>query len=296
MIEQVLENIYRIEVGLPQNPLRSLNAYLIKDNKRSVLIDTGMNRRECLADLTRALHTLCSEKDARGINDMTEDSTWDMMCAVAVQHGFDPREAFEAVKNHPAKLHRNREKIDFTFVQEGGSLKVGGYNFGIIETPGHTDGHICLYEPERGLFISGDHVLYDISPIIVQWDPAGTPFKDYLASLRKVSGLEVVLALPGHRNTFTCFRERIDELQAHHANRLDEIEATLHEGPQSSLEIASKVSWHINIRSFADFPPQQKLFACGEALAHLVMLVSQGRVVRVDHDGRTFFHQRLNHE
>lgn len=325
MIEEVVPNIYRIEVGLPQNPLRSINAYFIRDAKRSVLIDTGMNRPECLADLCGALdelgvdmkhadlfithvhadHTgllayfrngstrfLCSEPDSVSINNMIEAATWDWMRAAAVQHGFEPQEAFDAVELHPARRYCNKEKIDFTIVREGDRLEAGGYSFEMIATPGHSDGHICLYDAEHKLFISGDHVLYDISPTIMQWDPDGTPLKNYFASLRKVYPLDVALVLPGHRGTFTPFKERIDELIAHHEARLEEIEATLTELPQSSLQIASQVSWHIKIKSFADFPPQQKLFACGEVLAHLTMLAEQGKVQRVDQGGKTFFSRR----
>lgn len=47
MYTQIEGNIYSIFVPLPDNPLRNLNAYLIKDDKRSLLIDTGFRRDEC---------------------------------------------------------------------------------------------------------------------------------------------------------------------------------------------------------------------------------------------------------
>jgi len=48
MIEQVLPDLFRIEIPLPNSPLRSLNSYLIKGKERFLIIDTGMNREECL--------------------------------------------------------------------------------------------------------------------------------------------------------------------------------------------------------------------------------------------------------
>lgn len=47
VVEQVKENIYRLGVTLPQNPLRELNSYLIRGGERDLLIDTGFRRPEC---------------------------------------------------------------------------------------------------------------------------------------------------------------------------------------------------------------------------------------------------------
>ncbi|WZL73874.1 MBL fold metallo-hydrolase [Clostridiaceae bacterium 35-E11] len=58
MIEKILDDIYRIEVPLPENPLKRLNAYLIKGVKRNLLIDTGFNRKECKERLLTALTAL----------------------------------------------------------------------------------------------------------------------------------------------------------------------------------------------------------------------------------------------
>ena len=51
-------NIYCIFDPLPDNPLRNLNAYLIKDDKRSLLIDTGFRRDECREALLGGLAEL----------------------------------------------------------------------------------------------------------------------------------------------------------------------------------------------------------------------------------------------
>lgn len=58
VVEQVKENIYRLGVTLPQNPLRELNSYLIRGGERDLLIDTGFRRPECrealMAGITEA--------------------------------------------------------------------------------------------------------------------------------------------------------------------------------------------------------------------------------------------------
>jgi glyoxylase-like metal-dependent hydrolase (beta-lactamase superfamily II) len=50
MIDEVLPNIYRIEVPLPRNPLRAINSYVIKGDDRALIVDTGMNREECVVN------------------------------------------------------------------------------------------------------------------------------------------------------------------------------------------------------------------------------------------------------
>ena len=48
MIEQIQDQLWRIEVPLPGNPLKSINSYVIKSPSRNLIIDTGLDRQECL--------------------------------------------------------------------------------------------------------------------------------------------------------------------------------------------------------------------------------------------------------
>ena len=50
VVEQVKENIYRLGVTLPQNPLSELNSYLIRGGERDLLIDTGFRRPQYKPD------------------------------------------------------------------------------------------------------------------------------------------------------------------------------------------------------------------------------------------------------
>jgi hypothetical protein len=47
MVEEVLTNIYRIEIPLPGNSLKAINSYVVKDSTRNLIIDSVLNRREC---------------------------------------------------------------------------------------------------------------------------------------------------------------------------------------------------------------------------------------------------------
>jgi glyoxylase-like metal-dependent hydrolase (beta-lactamase superfamily II) len=147
-----------------------------------------------------------------------------------------------------------------------------------VETPGHTPGHICLYEPSKKVFICGDHILFDITPNITLSSEEGNPLREYLVSLDKVYDLAVELVLPGHRSVFRNQKGRIRELEQHHQTRLEEVICILAKGKQNAFQIASQMTWDIGYKSWALFPPAQKLFAFGEALAHLKYLEEEGQV------------------
>ena len=57
MVTQVAPNLYRIPVPLPGNPLRNLNAYLIRGD-RNLLVDTGFRQEECRTALKAGLAEL----------------------------------------------------------------------------------------------------------------------------------------------------------------------------------------------------------------------------------------------
>ena len=60
MIEHICAepDIYRIEVPLPNNPLRYLNSYVVRGRDRFLVIDTGFNRPECREALFTGLDSL----------------------------------------------------------------------------------------------------------------------------------------------------------------------------------------------------------------------------------------------
>jgi flavorubredoxin len=57
MMEKIMEGLYRIEVPLPNNPLKSLNSYVIT-GKRPLIIDTGFNMEQCYAAMLGGLRKL----------------------------------------------------------------------------------------------------------------------------------------------------------------------------------------------------------------------------------------------
>ena len=302
MIEEILANLYRIEIPLPKSPLKALNSYVIRGEERNLIIDTGWNQDECMeamqtglselgVDLRRTdffithLHAdhfgLLSNlvTDASKIyfnqpdaNRFREGFRWDDFAHFARLNGYPESELQASLHSHPGFKFRPEENLVFHILKEGDTLTIGDYRFRCVETPGHTPGHMCLYEPRQKAFVAGDHILNDITPNIQLWSDDRNPLEQYFASLDKVSELDIELVLPGHRSFFRNCRERIQELKQHHQERLDEIISILGKGDQDAFQVASKMSWDILCDSWDLFPVSQKWFATGEAIAHLKYL------------------------
>lgn len=319
MIEEIFPDLYRIEIPLPRNPLRTLNSYLVKGKGRFLIIDTGMNLKECVDEMSSCLgrlsvdlnktdifvthlHSdhlglaakLASENSKVYFNELEASIVrpealvkhWQNFDAIYKAHGFPEDELKKAMERHPGYLYGPKRPIDFVMVREDSIIDAGDYSFRCIQTPGHSPCHVCLYEPAKKILISGDHILFDITPNIASWPEMDDPLGSYLASLEKVYSLDVDLVLPGHRSNWHNHRSRIEELQAHHQARLNEVLFALEEGEKTAFEIAPCISWDINFSSWELFPPPQKWFAVGETIAH-VRYLEKNRMIKGRKQGQT---------
>ena len=314
MTEELLPGIFRMEIPIPRSPLKATNSYVIKGKERNLLIDTGQNCQPALNAIRQGLEKLevdmkktdiflthmhadhwgltqyvktdssviyVSEKDGEIINILlTADSPLDSLIIAACRNGFIPSEAKKAIERHPGNDPGEKAPLKFNLVTEGTVIAVGGYNLKCIETPGHTDGHVCLYEQERKILFSGDHILGDITPNITWYRETGNPLGAFLKSLKKVVSLPVDMVLPGHRRFFTDCQKRITELEEHHRHRLAEVYAILSGGPLNGYEVAARMTWDMVFNSWDEVAPAQKFFATGEALSHLRHLECEKLVER----------------
>lgn len=326
MIEEILPNFYRIEVPLPGNPLKALNSYLIKGRERNLLIDTGFNREECRKVLLAGLKTLdaaaestdlfithlhvdhsglisaivteqsaayCGELDADLINQARTTSYWSDLMNLVGSYGFPLPELRLAIQKHPGyKYHPDKETV-FNIVRENDMIRIDDYIFMCVETPGHTPGHVCLYEPNKKILVSGDHVLNNITPNITIEKGIIDLLGHYLKSLDKIDQMEISLVLPGHRRFDNNIHTRIAELKHHHENRLNEVLNILNDGQRNAYEVASKMTWEVSYTSWEQFPLAQKWFATGEAITHLEYLWYRNKIRRIDREGKLSFALKL---
>lgn len=312
MYEEILKGIWRIQVPLPRSPLKVLNSYLIKGDSRHLLVDTGFNRPECREALEQALQELavdrsktdffithlhsdhsglagafktdttkvfCSRADGQIMRVGNTRAYWEELAARYISYGLRST-IDDAIRHHPGFRFHESEVVDYHYVEEGELFAIGDYQFRCVLTPGHTPGHMCLYEAEKGILLAGDHILGDITPVISPDIVNEDPLSLYLQSLDKVDRLNLQTVLVAHRKMLEDPHQRITELKAHHARRLDEAYRIVTQAPQDAYEIASQMTWDIRARDWENFPAAQKWFATGEAFAHLQHLRQLGKVER----------------
>src|SRR5680860_1101730 len=110
-------------------------------------------------------------------------------------------------------------------VRHGAPLELAGRQWLAIHTPGHTLDHLCLFDPEHGVLLAGDHVLPTITPHISGSGKADA-LRSYLATLDLVASLDgVQLALPAHGHPFGDLAGRVEAIKDHHVERTELLRA-----------------------------------------------------------------------
>lgn len=327
-IQEILPGIYRIPVPLTGNPLKELNSYVIRGKKdRNILVDTGFRREDCreavlsglkllgirMEDtdiLLTHLHAdhsgnaadlLCEGRKAyigeidqvhlAGHERMSGSKNSHWMKAERLRRHGVRRDILQEMFDHaPSRTMAGKEGvITYTPLKEGEELAAGDYVLKAIHTPGHTPGQMCFDIVGTGAMILGDHVLFDITPNITDWEGVEDSLGDYLASLDKIAQYDVTIPLPGHRKPGD-FHGRVAALKAHHRARLEECYGIVAGMEHAQLyEIAASMKWRIRADSWETFPAGQKWFALGECLAHLDHLVVTGRMRRHEEEASIWY-------
>ncbi len=169
-------------------------------------------------------------------------------------------------------------------LSDGDLLELSGRSWQALHTPGHTLDHLCLFDPEGGTLVSGDHVLPTITPHVAGVGGGPDPLATFLASLDRVDRLPgVQRVLPAHGDPFDDLAGRIAEIKRHHAARLQRLrEASRGLGTATVVALSREI-----------FPPRLWGFmAESETYAHLEHLRRAGGMERIERDGRVLYRLR----
>jgi glyoxylase-like metal-dependent hydrolase (beta-lactamase superfamily II) len=319
------DSIHKIRVPLEGSPLGWVNSYVIKADDGYALVDVGWDAPECLDAIRKGLQELNvrledirtlvithNHPDHYGLAGRIAQYAqvgvvMHKLDAVHIQsrytdfelleremhewlrvHGVPVNELTTFVKASESILNRVNIKQPDREVNGGERISAGKSDWEIVWTPGHSIGHICLYDRTTKAFMSGDHILNPITPNIgLHAQSMGNPLADYLSSLREVREYDVDVVLPAHGDEFPGFRERIDALLGHHEDRFQQIRDILADGKScSAYDVAGGMRWRTTEVRWEELPGFQRRMATTEALAHLELLHSRGELrKRVAEDG-----------
>ena len=300
-MQEVCNNIYQILVPLPNSPLKVLNSYVIKGAPRNLIIDTGFNLPESEASLMSGLKMLnidldktdifithchadhsgladklktpanrvwISEMDAQILFFNTTDICWEYVMQQQTPMGF-PREHCMDKTDHPGYAHFMSQLPELSIIQPGDVFAIGKYHLEVIDLKGHTPGQMGLFDREKGILFSGDHILFNITPNITFWNSGMDDLGNFLENLEKIKTMPIKTIFPAHRQIITNPYERAEELVEHHDRRLNHILKVLDAKDSTMYEIAAGIPWNFGGGQFLEFPKSQQWFAAGEVRSHM---------------------------
>jgi glyoxylase-like metal-dependent hydrolase (beta-lactamase superfamily II) len=308
--ERVLPGVYRLRLPLPWPGVPHGNAWAVRAGDGIVLFDTGMHQPGSMMELERALAmcglvvedvrlvvcthahsdhygqaaTICERAGCElwmhpkyehmSVGEQDPEATLQRRIEVARQSGVpeEPLRRFaEERKDHEsgisAVIAPDRALLPGVEVM----TDLGAWT--VHETPGHAPSHVCLFQPERRLLISGDHLLGRISPFFdMGYSP--DPVGEFVSSLDVVQRLGARLCLPGHGRTFTDVLAHIEGNRALVAERLEKALAAISERPLTVFETVPRMYDQDELTTHAG------PWLLSETLAMLTHLAVLGRATR----------------
>ena len=275
--EKVLPGVWRLRLPLPWPGVPHCNAWALAAGPGIVLVDTGMHEPGSMAHLDRALDQaglriehvrliVCTHAhvdhcgQAPPIAERAGCQVW--MHRDHAHHTASANDPEQALARRMVVAHQSgvpAESVKRWIERrrthgsgQAGTLRVDrelaegdavGTDLGewqVIETPGHAPSHLCLYQRERRLLISGDHLLGRVS---LYFDAGYTPdpVAEFLGSLDKVDALDARLVLSGHGRPFTDVGGHVTANRALVEQRLEAVQAELARGPRTAYDIAQAV-------------------------------------------------------
>jgi glyoxylase-like metal-dependent hydrolase (beta-lactamase superfamily II) len=191
-------------------------------------------------------------------------------------HGLSDQAALDKVRarrNYYASMVPSVPSA-FRRLMDGQHLAIGTADWQAIAGFGHAPEHMALHSLSHGVLISGDMVLPRISTnvSVIDLEPEADPLPLYLESIERLRPLPAdTLVLPSHGKPFVGLHARIDQLKAHHDDRLADALAACRERPTSAADL-------LPVLFKRPLDLHQTTFAMGEAIAHLHALLGQGHV------------------
>jgi glyoxylase-like metal-dependent hydrolase (beta-lactamase superfamily II) len=313
-LHKIFDDIYSFILPLPFTDTKTLYIYYI-DGPKPALIDTGLGTPESIDLIAKNLHR---------INKRIEDVSTIINTHEHIEHYGGDRKLREisggavlasyisapfienAQKiNQDMKKHLYRyekelvnefnDSLDFDLqveeskvdimVGDGDVIDTGRVKLRVIITPGHTRGHICLYNEERKLLFVGDHIItkgsvfvgYDYRDLITRKivDVFNNKFDEpdnlsqYIESIKKLQALNPTIILPAHGEPITEPYKKLEQEMQKKERRSGMFLKALEKKKEISLkDLTAKVYGS----------KKNSLLHCGSALGYLARLNKSGMI------------------
>lgn len=275
--ERVLPGLWRLRLPLPWPGVPHGNAWAIAAGSGVVLIDTGYHEAGSMAHLERALEQVNLRLEQVRLVACTHAHSdhWGQAAPIRERSGcgfwMHPNHAHatdryarpeEALARRlevgrqsgvpEAALRRYAKQADEVPsgiarviepdrpLEQGTRIDTDLGPFHVYYTPGHAPSHVCLFQPERRLLISGDHLLGRTSLYFdYGWTP--DPVKEFISSLDVVDKLGARLCLAGHGRPFVDVHGHIEANRKLIGERLEAVLTAVRAEPRTIVEVVPEV-------------------------------------------------------
>lgn len=306
----MLPGVFRLRLPLPWPGVPHCNAWAVGRGREFVLFDTGMHQTDSLAQLEWSLQMCglrlddamlvvcthshsdhCGEAasvvqragcelwmkpDQGRMRRMLEDQEGELQrrLEIARQSGVPEQVLRRYMEQRLSSEPGIAAAIDpHRPLSQGDAVETDLGAFVVHETPGHAPNHICLFQPQHRLLISGDHLLGRVAPYF-DYGHSPDPVGEFLRSLEVVDALDARLCLAGHGRTFTDVRAHVQGNQALVAQRLMKVAAAIEQEPLTAFEVVPRAY-------DSSLPAGNGPWLLTETLSMLTHLEKSGRAQRL---------------
>ncbi|MFX1575446.1 MAG: MBL fold metallo-hydrolase [Promethearchaeota archaeon] len=329
-----IEDVYQIKIDIPWS-VRNVSLYIFTVKEKIILFDSGLNMGNWSKLFFSALKEIdISIKDieycfishnhsdhvglARTLKKKNPDLKILMHDITAKTLKWETKEGnLDKIENKAIKianqmirygLNKKQSEIVVRFLSYWPQLReyqepditlhdgdIILDNLEIIWTPGHSFGHICVFNRNKKYLFCGDHILSRITPHIGNYvipkflteQYKGYDFNNilnhYLNSLDRINKLKSKIIFPAHQDIIYNPHKRITEIKEHHKNRLAEISKVIKNNPLTPLRISQ-------LHFGTDLDGANSFLALSEVLGHLFYLENLGLVSSIERNGRILYY------
>lgn len=314
---ELFKGINQIQVPLPGNGDGNVNVYIIEGTTGNLMIDTGWNTADsfntlahemkssgfAMKDITHVAITHAHPDhfglagkiaDLTGAKIFLSDIEYNMLDlrywhpegllgdieAFLKSHGV-PDWELKMLVEASLNLRNNVATLkDIEILKPGDRIPMEPFEFQVVLTPGHSAGHICLYEPQKKYLFTGDHVLAETLPHVGYHPQSGkNPLGDYITSLDTLAKLEIRFVFPGHGSVFSGLLPKIDDIMRLHNERMVNMQKVMGIETKNAFDVARIMNWGLDGEplNYDKLEPVARRQAILQTLAYLQYMVAENR-------------------
>eukprot|EP00850_Spirogloea_muscicola_P013793 SM000095S25007 [mRNA] locus=s95:491904:498702:+ [translate_table: standard] len=175
------------------------------------------------------------------------------------------------------RLGENGIHLQKWAVKGGEEILVGNDRMLVIEAPGHTEGHLALFNPSTRTLIAGDHCVGQGSAVLDS--SSGGDMQDYFDTTQRLIALKPTFLIPMHGCPVYQPEEMLQSYLRDRVQREEKILRAIEEGASTAYQVVSA--------AYSDTPPDLWPYALSNVMLH-VRRLSEAQSLPQDFSLKTF--------